>query len=73
MQHFIMNSDDIKTNLEFALRYPLHKTVTSALNRFHQLQDYVDKLPKSESNRDLIFRCLNECDFILNTLEGYDL
>lgn len=72
MTHYIMNIDEVKTNLQFKFRYPLHKTVASALERFNQLQEFTKTLPMIESNRNLIFQYLNECDFILNTLEEYE-
>ena len=74
MSHYSMVDENIVScNLEFKLRYPLYKTITAALDRFHDLHKVVESIPKDASNRDLMFKYLNECDFILNTLEGYDL
>lgn len=71
---FVDNADTVSLkNLTFKLRYPLYKTVNSALKQFHGLQQIVETTPKTDANRDFIFGCLNECDFILNILEGYDL
>lgn len=70
---FVDEADTVSLNINFKLRYPLYKTVTAALKRFHALQQIAEATPKEDANRDFIFGCLNECDFILNTLEGYDL
>ena len=75
MKNFVMNSDDthfLKLNLIFSLPYPIYKNCDSALNRLNDLHSVLEKLERTKENAQLARSIYNECDFILNTLEGYD-
>lgn len=62
----------IDTGLIFKLRYPLFRTAQDSLDRFCELKAIASSLPQNKDTAPVLMSLFQECDYILNVLEGYD-